>query len=471
MTWVQRLNKKILMMCLLAFILTNYGYAQNSAVQLVEMNLLYKGIDNHFRVAVDGVQKEQTVIKTSPGLKIKNDGLLSTIKVNKKYKRQEYIYVGRLAKEDTVWLDTFKYRIRSLPRPTAQFGEIVNDGLPKKRSDILEQKEIIATMGRGFAYDLEYEIKSYSMIIAYRDRPAKMMKANGGRITHQMRIALEATQIGDRIIIEGIRAKNVQYGFKANPSPIIIVVRDGKRNGLRQDRELIYIKINPTSDISDAIFRSDILDETLDTLQNEAVDMVYKDENGFNRQRIYYKNGSVASKEGYNDNGQLLYSLTENSNYRWKFQEFYADGSKKSVCEVDDSVEYIGNTNILECNNIVFGHYMGHGEWKWKGCDSVVLYSIDTDVHLVKFNYELNPIGYFRSYYPNGQQRYVGNLVLGFNGLDTLSKNTRLVYKEDLKYFHSKQEISVMDGIWHFYNLDGTLKHTRVYKKGVLLKD
>ena len=144
----QRRNRLIAGICFLLCITAVPVFAQNTALQLTEMNLLYKGLNNPFKVAVDGLDSKDIVLKTSTGLDVKYAGEKSFIKVRKKSKRVEYITIGKLAKSDTQWLDTYEFRIRSLPQPTAQLGDLVNDGLPKTAKSIVEQARVVATMGR-----------------------------------------------------------------------------------------------------------------------------------------------------------------------------------------------------------------------------------------------------------------------------------------------------------------------------------
>jgi len=80
-------------------------------------------------------------------------------------------------------------------------------------------------MGAGFAYNLQYRVTGFKMIMAYKRRPPKMATASGGALTGQMRGLIKSAQSGDRILIEGIRATEAKYGFKANLSPIIISIR------------------------------------------------------------------------------------------------------------------------------------------------------------------------------------------------------------------------------------------------------
>jgi hypothetical protein len=463
-----RLNKIKLGILWLTIAISGQVMAQNTAIQLTEMNLLYKGINNGFKVAVDNVDSKNVVVKTSAGLEIRYIEEESFIMVKRNNEREEFITVGKLIKGDTQWLDTYAYRIRSLPQPTAQLGELANDGLPKKKEDVLEQTELIATMGPNFAYDLPYSITKFKLIIIHKTEPPVLLKGSGGQVTKEMLIALAKASNGDRILIEGIIAVNDKFGFKASLSPIIITIRDAKPNRLMQDRELIYVKIDPDSDGTNAIYTEDIKKETTDSITEGVIDWVFKDDNGFKRERRTYKNGEVTQKDYFDDNGILIYILHSASGSKWRYESFYTNGKKKVECIVDDSIDYIGNTEILDCDNYFSGHYVG--QYKWKRCDSIVHLSIETDVHHIKYMYELNPVGYFRSFHSNGEIKYEGTLILGFNSSDTLSSTKKSMSKEYASHFSPYKDISVMDGIWHYFNEDGSLIHTRLYRKGVLFK-
>lgn len=52
-----------------------------------------------------------------------------------------------------------------------------------------------------------------------------MATSSSGALTSQMKGMIRGASSGDRIIIEGIRATEAKYGFKANLAPIIITIR------------------------------------------------------------------------------------------------------------------------------------------------------------------------------------------------------------------------------------------------------
>jgi len=104
----------------------------------------------------------------------------------------------------------------------ATFGSI-NVYMEKyTKEDLLKQTEIRVYSKE----DLEYTVISFKMIIAFKDNPAIMASSNSDHLTSQMQGMLSRVKTGDRILIEGIRAKLEVNGefMRANLSPIVITV-------------------------------------------------------------------------------------------------------------------------------------------------------------------------------------------------------------------------------------------------------
>ena len=66
-------------------------FAQQFAVELSAMNLLYKGIENPANISASGVSKENLVVETSPNLKLTDSGTLRVISG-----REGFVKVGKL---------------------------------------------------------------------------------------------------------------------------------------------------------------------------------------------------------------------------------------------------------------------------------------------------------------------------------------------------------------------------------------
>lgn len=198
-------------------------FKPTATIAATEMNLLYKGIDNPMSISVPGFSAADVNI-SAPGINLSSQG---GGKYNAKVpgSTNGEVTISASLKNGGKRLGSQKFRVRSLPQPTAQLGGIPNDGLPKGKASVMAQTSILATMGAGFAYNLQYRVTGFKMIIAYKRKPPVMATGNGSALTGQMKSMIRSAGPGDRILFEGIRAKEAKYGFNANLSPIIITIR------------------------------------------------------------------------------------------------------------------------------------------------------------------------------------------------------------------------------------------------------
>lgn len=104
----------------------------------------------------------------------------------------------------------------------ATFGSIDSFGKSHTKEEVLKQTEI-----RVYSKDdLEYTVMSFKMIIAFKDNPAIMASSSSNQLTTKMIEMLSRVKSGDRILVEGIRAKSEVKGefIRANLSPIVITI-------------------------------------------------------------------------------------------------------------------------------------------------------------------------------------------------------------------------------------------------------
>lgn len=196
-----------------------------ATIAATEMNLLYKGIDNPMRIAVPGFSAADVQV-SAPGLQLKSLGGGNYNAIVPGSTNGQVTISASITKDGvTRRVGSEKFRVRSLPQPTAQLGGIPNDGLPKGKAAVGAQGALLATMGAGFAYNLQYRVTGFKMIVAYSRRPPQMAQASGSALTGQMKSLIRSAGSGDRIIFEGIRAKEARYGFNANLSPVIITLK------------------------------------------------------------------------------------------------------------------------------------------------------------------------------------------------------------------------------------------------------
>lgn len=196
-----------------------------ATIAATEMNLLYKGIDNPMSISVPGFAASEVKI-SAPGLNLQSlGGGNYNAKVPASTSNEVTITASITRDGKTKTVGSSKFRVRSLPQPTAQLGGIPNDGLPKGKSAVGAQTTIIASMGAGFAYNLNYRVTGFKMIMAYKRKPPVILSSSSGTLTGEMQNLMKSAQSGDRILLEEVRATEAKYGFSANLSPIIISIR------------------------------------------------------------------------------------------------------------------------------------------------------------------------------------------------------------------------------------------------------
>lgn len=432
--------------------------SQNVAVQLTEMNLLYKGIDNPVNIAVEGVKNEDLIIATSDYLTYANGNL----RAEKELRGEEFVYVGKKENQDTVWLDTVKLRIHSLPQPTAQLGGIPNDGLPKGKASVLAQSTLLATMGAGFAYPLHYQITSYKFIIAFADKPPVMYSGNGPQLTGQMRRAMTEISGGDRILIEGIQAKEARYGFEANLSPVIITIRSNEPTYYKDENSFIYARIT-----DDKTGKEYYLNSTydialhLDTFQNGIVDLFSQGKQGYFRTSSHFSNGTEVSQARYDDYGNLQYTQKRLATTSWEYTGYYPNKQIKTQTYFSENEVLQGTEEFADCyDKKLLSHATIIDISDSCEYDSTLL-----DLFNLFLKNEIAASGKFLSYYQNGKLKIEGNLILakGLEMPEQLFCGTGTTY-------YTFRNSTVLDGEWKFYSEEGKLIETRKYDKGKRVK-
>lgn len=427
--------------------------SQNVAVQLTEMNLLYKGIDNPVNIAVEGVKNEDLIIATSDFLTLANGNL----RAEKELRGEGFVYVGKKENQDTVWLDTVKLRVRSLPQPTAQLGGIPNDGLPKGKASVVAQTSLLATMGAGFAYNLSYRITSYKCIIAYQDKPPVIFSGNSGAITGQMRSAIAQANNGDRILFEAIEAEEKNYGFKANLSPVIIQLTGYPEN----PKSLVYARIkNEDTNQDTVITNTDDIARYQLNMQNGLVDVFVREADGFTLTTSYIVGGKVISWSTKDDYGRLKEIHQRLDSNSWKYTQYYWDESKRLTTTYTEGQVLKGNDSFADCFD----------KARWNARFNITEDTCANDVFindLVKLytDKKIAARDSFITYYPNGNIKLMGKL----SSIEALPEPQGSFCGNGITYYQYSDH-TVMDGKWLLYSENGELLDTQKYKKGTFIR-
>lgn len=431
-----------------------FGLSQNVAIELTEMNLVYKGIKNPIKIVAERKNNQDLIVKTSPFLAYE-DG---NITADKRAPSNGHLYVGTRENLDTIWSDTISLRIRSLPQPTAQLGGLPNDGLPKGKAAVISQTQVLATMGVGFAYNMKYDIHSYKFIIIYRDKPPVMFSGNSNDLTGQIRRALRTINPGDRILIEGIKAKEKTYGFKANLRPIIIEVRGSKLNTTSS----IYGRIqnqNSTSKI--LITNPEDLAHTLDTFKDGKIDIFYTGPLGNFRISSLYENGIETKRNKYDDYNVRISSQVRMDTNSWEYTAYFKNGLPKVKTFYTEGEVLVGTNSFSDCYN--------QRQLKSVGIftsDTCILDSNLSDIFDLFLKEGIAASGSFKSYYTNGQLKLEGNLILK-KGMPI---DSNLSWCGTGISYYTYRNSTLLNGEWKFYSNTGKTLEIRKYYRGKLVR-
>jgi antitoxin component YwqK of YwqJK toxin-antitoxin module len=434
------------------------GFSQNTCVELSSMNLVYKGIENPIKIVVKGVPSKSTVIRTTDGITYTGSNLIA----HSKSEPFEYIYLGRQTGQDTIWLDTVEMRVRSLPKPTARLGGLPNDGLPKGKAAVLAQSSVLATMGAGFAYPLKYQIVGYKLIVAYADKPPVMYSGNGSQLTGQIRKAMAEMSGGDKILIEGIKAKESKYGFKAELSPIIITIRSEHPTYFKNENSFTYARVKDEDHNQEYYLNSTYdIAQLADTFQNGLIDIFSQGANGHFRTSSYYMDGNEYSRAIYDDYNRLLSTQKRIDSIHWRYTSYYWNEQKKVETQCAENQVLQGTEEFASCYDRKRISESSNLDIS-NGCqyDSILM-----DLFSLFLESDIASTGNFKSYYENGQLKTEGILVMK-EGAE-LPKG---VYCGTGITYYDYTNSTVLDGKWKFYSASGKLLETRKYDKGKRIK-
>ena len=163
-----------------------------------------------------------------PPITLQLDGGKLDMEKSRKYTEKTYVLSGYPTDTTEIRSDvvtpTKSDEVASLTetRTFAVLGDIQNTGVPIAKEDILKQNEINVISKDSLTYTVSY----FTMIIAYKNSPAKSTTSSSNKLTGNMKTLLKSLNSGDRVLIEGIKAETVIDGetYRAFLSPFILTV-------------------------------------------------------------------------------------------------------------------------------------------------------------------------------------------------------------------------------------------------------
>jgi antitoxin component YwqK of YwqJK toxin-antitoxin module len=432
--------------------------AQNTSVELIDMNVVYAGLDNPTRIA-SSISTDKMVVTTSKNLHY-NEGVITTTTMDD---GMGYVCVGELKRGDTLWRDTVLLRIKSLPKPRAQLGGIPNDGLPKGRAQILAQTRIIVSMGSGFAPSpFNYRVTSYELIVVYKGRPPYMERGYSNEITSTMRGAIKAAHDADYFIIRKIEAIEKRLNITYELGPIYTFLR-----GRTYKKSEFYAKVSWPEEMGrQPVITSTMLEcaELLDGIDEGTLDFYQTTEIGFVREQYVYKDSQIVAKSLYDDKGHIKTSRNLLPDNVWEYKIFYSNGQTKIHTFYKLGDVLLANDSFAMC----WDQAMINLNWSSSALlkpEDCFINKLPEDLYWLYAISNIAAYHNFKSYYENGELKCEGGLVR-IQGRES----NNMSWGCERSAYYEYDNHTLMDEEWNFYNEDGTLIKTIIYDNGTEIK-
>ncbi|MBL7962367.1 MAG: gliding motility protein GldM [Flavobacteriales bacterium] len=186
-----------------AFETTYEVAAPNLVVSPTKMNVFYRGVDNPVDVSVAGYSAKDIVPNMSNGT-ISKDSQGYIVRPGSDNKAMISVTVSN-PDGSKKSLPGVEFRVKNVPNPTPYFaGKSVNDENIKKAE--LEAAQYVIAKMENFEFDLKFEVVEVKVTMIVSGTPIEKT-VKSGKLSDEMKEMLKKAKPGQKIYIEGIKAK------------------------------------------------------------------------------------------------------------------------------------------------------------------------------------------------------------------------------------------------------------------------
>lgn len=196
--------------------------APSATISPTNMNVFYIGVDNPVSISVPGASAESLVPTITGG----GGATISKVKpgqyiVNVKTQKEAIINVAANFNGKTMQMGSMKFRVKTIPKPKAQVG--TSDG-GRIAKEIMTAQGGLKVVMEGFDFPVTYTVTEFQMTFNTGGDGQAPLTARGNRFTPEMLAQINRLRRGNKVYIEGIRAKGPD-GEKsvANPQMIFTI--------------------------------------------------------------------------------------------------------------------------------------------------------------------------------------------------------------------------------------------------------
>lgn len=184
-----------------------YIVAEPSAtISPTNMNVFYIGVDNPVSISVPGASAEsiEPTITGGGGATIKRATRPGEYIVNVKTQQLTKINVAANIHGKKMPMGSMDFRVKPIPPPKAQIG--ASDGGRIEKEILLAQGGLRVVM-EGFDFPVTYIVTEFQMTFNTGGDAQAPLVARGNRFTPEMLAQINRLRRGNKVYIEGIRAK------------------------------------------------------------------------------------------------------------------------------------------------------------------------------------------------------------------------------------------------------------------------
>ena len=195
--------------------------APTLVVSPTKMNVFYKGVDNPVTVGVPGFQDRDVVPSISNGSISKGaDGYVVRVSSGTSADISVSCTLPDGSKKS---LGPAKFRVKSVPDPVAMFGGKGTGDATIKYNELTASQGVAAVM-KDFDFDLRFTVTKFNISMSVGGQFISKSSPNN-RVTGEMKEMLKRAKNGQKVFIEGIRAKGPDGTVRSLGSLAFKVVR------------------------------------------------------------------------------------------------------------------------------------------------------------------------------------------------------------------------------------------------------
>jgi hypothetical protein len=172
-----------------------------TVVSVLNMNVLYRGLDNPVEIAVPGVDSRLLSVSMEGGVITRNEDGTYNVRPGEG-KVEAIIYVSANINGETVSMPGRYFRIKRIPEPVPSFGG------KKPYDSMITEGDAAAAAGvradmEGFDFPVAARVTSFKVTLFTKNMLNEYL-CTSNRISEEASSAIRQMKKGDRILIEGI---------------------------------------------------------------------------------------------------------------------------------------------------------------------------------------------------------------------------------------------------------------------------